>query len=627
MTTETEIQSPTQVTKQSTSAKVTHSRQSHTGGILAQLQRLVDTSNSRDEFLVNLQQELKTFPNVVASGIMFLVSENQWSFGPHSFTGVAFEQEEVQQALQTNSTQAVEKQQAIATRLTQIRNVSVVSAPVLLTDGTTGSVTLAVLNGQETIKTQLMLVQLASTYIKMWQERERSAELDWEAAATSIILELVGKIEASTNKQEASYLLAQELQQLLKVQQAAFAWKTSKSRCRIASISGRGEFDKQSETVRVFRRAAAEAALKDELITWPAADPLSRSGCKAHQQLQEALRVESVVSLPLKVDEATVGVCMLVGAKERLLAPRTLQLLDASSRPLASVMLSVNRAEPTIWGRMFLKKATQEQKKTSWAKVSLYLTLMFISVMCWVFPHKVKCAGTAEPVVTRFTVAPFGGLLERSFVEPGDIVRKGDLLAVMEERQLGWQKAELEAKRHQAMKQHDTYLARGEIARAQLSKLEAEQFDQELKILAHRQENLEIRAPIDGVILSGQLSQVEHAPVEVGQALFEIAPLSTIRVEIAIPADDIGHVRVGLPVTVHWDGEAEPPVEGKIASIRPRSEIVDSKNVFIATAEFENTSGQLRPGMQGDVRIQSLDRPLGWILFHKPWHRLKQIWR
>ena len=55
----------------------------------------------------------------------------------------------------------------------------------------------------------------------------------------------------------------------------------------------------------------------------------------------------------------------------------------------------------------------------------------------------------------------------------------------------------------------------------------------------------EMVAPFDGVIVSGDLSQLLGAPVERGQVLFEVAPLDGFRVVLQVDERDIAHVRVG----------------------------------------------------------------------------------
>jgi len=100
--------------------------------------------------------------------------------------------------------------------------------------------------------------------------------------------------------------------------------------------------------------------------------------------------------------------------------------------------------------------------------------------------------------------------------------------------------------------------------------------------------------------------------------LFEIGPTKPLKVEVAIPDDEVSQTKVGNRVKIWIDGQEDEPIVGEIAQIHPRSETRDADNVFIAELEFANEDERLRPGMKGSVRLDCEKRSLGWSLFHKP---------
>ena len=113
------------------------------------------------------------------------------------------------------------------------------------------------------------------------------------------------------------------------------------------------------------------------------------------------------------------------------------------------------------------------------------------------------------------------------------------------------------------------------------------------------------------------------APVTVGQALFEVAPLDRVKLELAIREDDSAWVKSQLKVKARLDADLQQSLEGMIEKVHPRAEIRDNSNVFIAFTEIDNAADRLRPGMQGKAWIQAGYRPLGWIWLHKGIHRLR----
>ncbi len=118
------------------------------------------------------------------------------------------------------------------------------------------------------------------------------------------------------------------------------------------------------------------------------------------------------------------------------------------------------------------------------------------------------------------------------------------------------------------------------------------------------------------------MKRIEGSPVGRGQTLFEVSPLKAMIVELAVREDHISFVDRGMEVTVRFDAYPNTTWNGKIEKINPKSMIRDNRNVFIAELEFNNPDGRLRPGMQGKAKIDAATKPLGWILFRKPWYTL-----
>jgi multidrug efflux pump subunit AcrA (membrane-fusion protein) len=143
-----------------------------------------------------------------------------------------------------------------------------------------------------------------------------------------------------------------------------------------------------------------------------------------------------------------------------------------------------------------------------------------------------------------------------------------------------------------------------------------------IRLLENRAQNLEIKSPVDGVVISGDPKKMEGARLTIGQTLLEIGPLGEMLVEVWVPDEEIGHVQVGLPVSIRLESQPTRKIPGQITKIHPRAVTEDGANVFIAEVRLDNRGGTLRPGMDGRARVRSASHPLGWNLFHRVWQRL-----
>jgi multidrug resistance efflux pump len=133
-----------------------------------------------------------------------------------------------------------------------------------------------------------------------------------------------------------------------------------------------------------------------------------------------------------------------------------------------------------------------------------------------------------------------------------------------------------------------------------------------------------ILAPFDGIVVSGDLSQMLGSPVEKGKTLFEIAPLDSYRLILQVDERDVRYVAVGQGGTVALAGRPGDPVPMTVSKITPVTVAEEGRNSFRVEALLSETGLQLRPGMEGIAKINSGRRPIAWIWLHSlvDWLRL-----
>jgi len=116
----------------------------------------------------------------------------------------------------------------------------------------------------------------------------------------------------------------------------------------------------------------------------------------------------------------------------------------------------------------------------------------------------------------------------------------------------------------------------------------------ELAIARRRLEEAVVRSPLDGAVAVRHVSAGEH--VTVGAPVATIVCRDPLRLRLEVPERDAGGVRVGQPVRVAVDGDADGSAsrEGKVARISP---VIGAQNrVLTVEVEVANPGGVLRPG-------------------------------
>ncbi len=444
------------------------------------------------------------------------------------------------------------------------------------------------------------------------------AEIALPESRTAAIVDLLDRMLAA-DARSAFVVLVQELERDLGGPRVLLGLAASEGKnCRLAGSTMHWDSAERS----AIEAAMRECLARGENGQWPADEHSPRHALKAHEVLAARTHSECVFSLPLVDRKGTVqGVLLLLGETKFAADREARRFLQAAAQPVASAMAVVQKAKPGLLGRWRNRAgAFVRSQKLLAALIGLAAT---IGVLLIPMPYRIACECQIEPVARRFVAAPFDGTLERSVVEPGDVVAEGQLLAVMDGREIRWELAGIVAEQGQARKERDGHLARHDFGAAQVARLEVERLQQREKLLRKRSENLEIRSPIAGIVVTGDLKKSEGVPLSVGERLFEIAPLERMVVEVAIPEQDIPWAEPGQIVEVVLDAYPETTWTEPLRRVHPRAELREEEHVFIGEVLLDNPDALLRPGMRGRAKIVGPRKPLGWNLFHKPWYELR----
>jgi HlyD family secretion protein len=119
----------------------------------------------------------------------------------------------------------------------------------------------------------------------------------------------------------------------------------------------------------------------------------------------------------------------------------------------------------------------------------------------------------------------------------------------------------------------------------------------------------ELHSPIDGVVLNLFRRQGELAAV--GTPLLEVADLSSLRVDVYVPLEKLGPLKLGGPAQVSAEGAARS-LEGTVSWIASEAEFTPktiltqetrTTLVYRVRVQVANPDGLLKVGMPVDVRF------------------------
>ncbi len=343
---------------------------------------------------------------------------------------------------------------------------------------------------------------------------------------------------------------------------------------------------------------------------------------RLHAQWRSAANGDSVASIPLKVGERTVGVLSLRQNEEQPFDRQQIDEIAMRVQPFVPVLLMSRRASRGIFRHLtesVLEGVSVLTGRGRWrAKIA---TAAVAGVLAWAvfgtMSYDVSVPCTVAPAEVRHVSVPFDGVLEQAHVLPGDAIGKGQILCSLKHDELEDQRSELMAELKVLEHEANQAMAENVPANVQLALARKRLIATQLTILENRIERANVRAPIDGVVASGDLRKRLGSVVTKGDPLFEIAPVDELMLELRVPERDVDDLSQGLEGRFASTARPEECSTFTVERVRPTAEICKNQNVFVAEARGDLSCDQLRPGMEGVASVHVGRRPVWWVLFHR----------
>lgn len=246
---------------------------------------------------------------------------------------------------------------------------------------------------------------------------------------------------------------------------------------------------------------------------------------------------------------------------------------------------------------------------------------------------KVEASGTIQPPLIVEVKSKASGQVLKLYVQTGDEVRKGQMLADIDPRDvrnsyeqaqadLAVAKAQLsttseQLKRDVALRQSNVITAQ-EYESAVLSQAQAKaqlvKAEVNLQLAQQKLGDVTIEAPsaatvIEKSVEEGTIIASASQTVSGGTTLFKIANTDTMQVKALVDETDIGRVAPGQVVQVSVDAYPGRAFPGRVLKVEPKATLDQNVTMFPVIVNIDNAEKLLKTGMNADVQIEVARRP------------------
>ncbi|OGL38703.1 MAG: hypothetical protein A2042_01370 [Candidatus Schekmanbacteria bacterium GWA2_38_11] len=258
--------------------------------------------------------------------------------------------------------------------------------------------------------------------------------------------------------------------------------------------------------------------------------------------------------------------------------------------------------------------------------------------------RRLLLTGTINPSADVEVFSKIAGKLEKVYVDVGDKVKKGELLAVIEHKDLSLQveqaqatlevskatleqaKVNYETARDElermkslfnngtvSRQQYDTALSKFNNAKAQLKLSEAQANSLQtaaLNLAKDRLDDSKIIAPISGIITLKNFDtgdMVSNSTSSQNNAIFKIEDIETVNATTNVPEVDLPHIKVGMEAQIVVAAFPNETFYGKVSNITPSLNTVTRTSVV--EIETPNKDNRLKSGFFANIILSVKNVP------------------
>lgn len=397
-----------------------------------------------------------------------------------------------------------------------------------------------------------------------------------------------------------------------------------RSHMRLQAISNVSEFKKSIRDVRLIEAAMNEAVDQETALVWPTPEEEETAAplCLAHGDMDRVLGGASLFTVPMYDGDQVYAAMLFERREDRPFHPDELDLIEATVTVLAPILKEKETNDAWIGLKAWRAAKTQTKRligpqfflrKLIVLGVVLTLLALLLGRQMAVVPASATVEGATQRVIT----ASFDGFIAEALAREGDVVQAGQTLVRLDDRDLALERVRLATAAQQERLELDKAIATRDRAQTAIREARIRQAEAQITLIDSQLDRVQLRAPFDGLVISGDLNQSIGASVSKGEPLMTVAPLDDFRVVLAVDEAHINDLAAGQPAWLRLTALPEQVFAAHISEVQPVARYGDGKTTYRVVALLDQSAPELQHGMQGVARVEVGKRSL-WAVWLTP---------
>lgn len=592
---------------------------------IQKLNGLLDTQHEHWHF-VWLEWLCSQLPQVKVG---LVVSDESQSGQFHSMA-VWPEDSSQDQLLQDAAEETLRKKQPLITPLTDGKH-HLGSYPVFVEGTLRAVVTLMFVAEEEAaLEKTLAVIEYCTGWLELRLSRNALSSMVSNNNRQQVVIESIAQVLGERDFEHAALRFVNLMGRYLQAERVVLGF-VKNIELVIHSESDSSGHSKKHELVKLTTQAMQEACDQQESILWPPRES-DNSVTQAHNKLAEQEGQRALMSIPLVDKESCYGAILFDRPSDQPFSQEEQLTAEALSNFVGVVVEEKRQSSLPLYAYVWRSIKNQLSRVVGPGYLGRKITLFCLILLSVFFAfvkgsYNISADSVIEGAELRSIVAPFDGYLESAKLRAGDSVKKDQLLAELDTRELNLERMSWISQQATSIRQQQDALSKQELSKVQISSAQIERAQAEIELLDYQISQAAMSAPFDALIVSGDLNQRIGTLLRQGDVLFELSPSNRFRLAMYVSEfriNDIKQQQTGRLVLAALPDQKFPFT---VTRVTPIAEARDGATVYRVEAKFENADAILRVGLEGVAQIYVDERLLIniWTRGMIDWVKLK-LW-
>lgn len=513
-------------------------------------------------------------------------------------------------------------------------SVSYLGYPLRIEDELLGVVAVRLEDGQAPdLKQAMRLLQLGAGWFEALSRRERARQQTSRLQREELALALIQNVLNEPDFETACIACVNELAATLKCERVSLGFLQN-NRVKVSTLSHTVQVDSKLSLLNAVAAAMDEALDQESVIVEPPTEADTATLVSRAQRLLISDHDSGhVVTAPFSWRGKQSGAFTFERSKGNTFSEEDIKLCETVADQLGP-LLEEHRRESRWFGARMAENMVALLGRLFGRGHLLLKTTAIVLLLLTTFlifardDYRVAAPAYLKGEVQRVIAAPFDGYIAEAEFRAGDTVKKGDIIALLDDRELMLERIRWTTQRRQHVLEYDQAL--GDQKRSEVGVIRAriKQAESQIELIDAQLKRSRLTAPFDGILVSGDLSQSIGGAVRKGDTLFELVPLGNYRIVLNVDESDIRYIAESQEGGMVLTSLPETSLPLKVSKITPVSKSEEGRNYFEVEAQLLGDQIlELRPGMEGIAKVTTEEQRQVWIWTHRfsDWIKL-QYW-